>query len=38
LEVVRELQKLHVHQIFVVDKTGVLVGVIAAIDIIRKLA
>lgn len=38
LEVVRELQKLQVHQIFVVDKTGVLVGVIAAIDIIRKLA
>jgi CBS-domain-containing membrane protein len=37
LEVVQELQKLKVHQIFVVDTAGVLVGVIAAIDIIRKL-
>lgn len=37
VEVIKELQKLKVHQIFVVDPTGVLVGVIAAIDILRKL-
>lgn len=38
LEVIQELQKLKVHQVFVVDGSGVLVGVITAIDIVRKLA
>jgi len=38
LQVIQELQKLKVHQVFVVDGSGVLVGVITAIDIVRKLA
>jgi CBS-domain-containing membrane protein len=35
--VVRELLALAVHRLFVVDETGVLVGVISATDILRRL-
>ncbi|MCY2936931.1 MAG: CBS domain-containing protein [Planctomycetota bacterium] len=36
-EVIAELLKLKVHQLFVVDAAGVLVGAISAIDIVRRL-
>jgi len=36
--VVRDLVALGVHQLFVVDKAGVLVGVISALDVARHLA
>lgn len=35
--VVEKLLNLHVHHLFVVDETGVIVGVISPIDILRKL-
>ena len=36
-EVVREMLALKVHRLFVVDSTGVLVGVISALDVLRHL-
>ena len=35
--VVSDLLSLHVHQLFVVDRAGVLVGVISALDVVRCL-
>jgi CBS domain-containing protein len=35
--VVEKILNLHVHHLFVVDETGVIVGVISPIDILRKL-
>jgi CBS domain-containing protein len=35
--VVAEMLALHVHRLFVVDKTGMLVGVISAMDVLRGL-
>jgi CBS-domain-containing membrane protein len=37
-KVVDEMLGLHVHQLFVVDRDRVLVGVISALDVLRKLA
>jgi CBS domain-containing protein len=36
-EVVHEMLGLRVHRLFVVDDTGVLVGVISALDVLRRL-
>jgi CBS domain-containing protein len=36
-QVVQELLKLKVHRLFVVDKNGVLTGVISAVDILKHL-
>ncbi|MBY0524551.1 MAG: CBS domain-containing protein [Gemmataceae bacterium] len=36
--VVEDMLALNVHQLFVVDRTGVLVGVITATDVLRRLA
>ena len=36
-KVVAEMLALHVHRLFVVDNTGVLVGVITALDVLRHL-
>jgi CBS domain-containing protein len=36
-KVVEEMVSLKVHRLFVVDKTGVLVGVISALDVLRHL-
>jgi CBS-domain-containing membrane protein len=36
-EVVAKMAALKLHRLFVVDQTGVLVGVISAIDVVRKL-
>ena len=36
--VVREFLALKVHQLFVVDRAGVLVGVISTLDVLRHLA
>jgi CBS domain-containing protein len=36
--VIREMATLNVHRLFVVDKAGVLVGVISSLDILRKLS
>jgi len=36
-KVIEELLRLHVHHLFVVDKTGTLVGVISTLDILRNL-
>src|SRR5262249_52433898 len=36
-EVVREMLALKVHRLFVVDACGVLVGVISALDVLRRL-
>ena len=36
-EVIRQLLKLKVHRLFVVDRSGVLVGVISALDVLRHL-
>lgn len=35
--IVDDLVGLHVHQLFVVDRAGVLVGVISALDVVRHL-
>jgi len=35
--VISEMLRLHVHHLFVVDRTGTLVGVISPLDILRKL-
>lgn len=35
--VVEKLLSLHVHHLFVVDETGVIIGVISPIDVLRKL-
>jgi len=35
--VIDYLLEMHVHRLFVVDNTGVLIGVISAIDILRHL-
>jgi len=37
-QVVEEMLRLLVHRLFVVDRAGVLVGVISTIDILRGLA
>jgi CBS domain-containing protein len=37
-KVIAEMLRLHVHHLFVVDKTGTLVGVISPLDILRSLA
>jgi CBS-domain-containing membrane protein len=37
LEVVAKLVTMRLHRLFVVDETGVLVGIISTIDILRKL-
>jgi len=37
VEVVEQMRELNVHRLFVVDRDGVLVGVIAAMDIVRHL-
>jgi CBS domain-containing protein len=36
-EVIREMLDLRVHQLFVVDGLGVLVGIISALDVIRRI-
>jgi CBS domain-containing protein len=36
-EVVAQMLKLHVHRLFVVDETGVLIGVISSFDVLRRL-
>ncbi len=36
-QVVAQMLKLHVHRLFVVDETGVLIGVISSFDILRRL-
>jgi CBS domain-containing protein len=36
-EVIREMLDLRVHQLFVVDGHGVLVGIISALDVIRRI-
>jgi CBS domain-containing protein len=36
-EVIRQLLKLKVHRLFVIDKAGALVGVISALDVLRHL-
>jgi CBS domain-containing protein len=36
-EVIAKMAAFKVHRLFVVDKTGVLIGVISAFDIVRKL-
>ena len=36
-QVVRQMCDLHVHQLFVVDPTGSLIGVISALDLVRHL-
>jgi CBS domain-containing protein len=36
-KVIDEMLALHVHRLFVVDKAGVLVGVISALDVVRHL-
>jgi len=36
-QVVQEMLKLKVHRLFVVDKNGVLIGVISAVDILKHL-
>jgi CBS domain-containing protein len=36
-EVIRQLLKLRVHRLFVVDRVGALIGVISALDILRHL-
>ena len=35
--VIEEMRELNVHRLFVVDGSGVLVGVISALDVLRKL-
>lgn len=35
--VMKKFNELHVHRLFVVDGTGVLVGVISTLDVLRKL-
>jgi CBS-domain-containing membrane protein len=35
--VVEKLLNLHVHHLFVVDDTGVVIGVISPIDVLKKL-
>jgi CBS domain-containing protein len=35
--VIEEMRELNVHRLFVVDKNGALVGVISALDVLRKL-
>jgi len=37
-QVIEEMLSLKVHRIFVVDEAGVLVGVISALDVLRRLA
>jgi CBS domain-containing protein len=37
-EVVAKMAAFRVHPLFVVDRTGVLIGVISAIDVVRKLS
>jgi CBS domain-containing protein len=37
VRVVGEMVAMHIHRLFVVDKSGVLVGVISAFDVLRKL-
>jgi CBS domain-containing protein len=37
-QVVRQLLKLNVHRLFVVDETGILVGVISTVDVLRHLS
>lgn len=36
-EVIRHMLGLQVHQLFVVDEDGILIGVITALDVLRKL-
>lgn len=36
-QVVKEMLSLKIHRLFVVDETGVLVGVISAVDVLRRL-
>jgi len=36
-QIIEDMLSLHVHQVFVVDRTQVLVGVISALDLIRHL-
>jgi CBS-domain-containing membrane protein len=36
-DVVEQMRELNVHRLFVVDDAGVLVGVISAMDIVRRL-
>lgn len=36
-QVIAEMLRLHVHHLFVVDRTGTLVGVISPLDILRNL-
>lgn len=35
--VIKKMNELHVHRMFVVDSAGVLVGVISSLDLLRKL-
>lgn len=35
--IIKKMNELHVHRLFVVDTAGVLVGVISSLDILRKL-
>jgi len=35
--VIEEMVGLKVHRLFVVDETGVLVGVISALDVLRRM-
>jgi len=37
MQVIRQMRELHVHQLYVVDKDQVLVGVITAVDVLRHL-
>jgi CBS domain-containing protein len=37
-KVVQEMVALKVHRLFVVENTGVLVGVISALDVLRRLS
>jgi CBS domain-containing protein len=36
--VIEQMRELNVHRLFVIDETGVMVGVITAMDVIRQLA